>query len=140
MAKKGKKEITPQELMGEIIADINECIRQHPGLSQAKGKQLDALMSHAQMFAFVGADVAIRNMHRMPRPGKGLRVIVLGPPGSGKSTFAKVIADALREKGFKPSIDDDELNWALMPARMKSLQGTAIPVITQNESRVRGGG
>ena len=37
-----------------------------------------------------------------------LEIVISGTAGSGKTTIAKIVADALAARGFKPTIEDQE--------------------------------
>ena len=37
-----------------------------------------------------------------------VKIAISGTAGSGKTTIAKIVADALTAKGFRPTIDDQE--------------------------------
>lgn len=73
-----------------------------------------------------------------------ITVTVMGPPGSGKSTIAQVIADRLRVHRMEVEASDPdgsgevELPVRDQAQRLASLEGVTVRVV-QRTTRTRGG-
>ena len=64
---------------------------------------------------------------------QGVKVIVCGQSGSGKSTVARTISIALRQAGFCVSLSDqDDISEDQYEKRKQSLSGGSVGIIVEN--------
>lgn len=62
-----------------------------------------------------------------------LNILVLGENGSGKSTTARVVMNALKRAGFKVELnDDDDASDDRIGLRLTALQGTTVTISCGN--------
>ena len=69
---------------------------------------------------------------------KQLDIKIIGMAGNGKTTIAKIICDALKEKGFKFNLLDDSIdNDKLQECRINALKdNVGINVITVESRKI----